>query len=215
MRFDTAKKGRITQKFLENVVSIYKDNGLAGHTGIDYMLGYGKPVFCDNAGIVYKVIREGELPSNWAGVYMLCSDEKGAVEITYGHLSRIDVEEGQYVGAGTQVGLEGNKGDVFYGGLRITPEQQRAGDKRGSHVHEAWRPVAFKKKATTGEHYLRKKDGSLYEKQGFYEVMLNSDQTRGCIDPLLYATQTKDGTIASLQKQVIVLGYKLLSLLKK
>lgn len=215
MIFDIKKKGPIHQGFLDNATPLYKSAGLAGHTGIDWGHGYGSPVTCDNDCYVYKVIHEGDTLSNWQAVYTLVEDK---MEVCFGHLSRVDVKEGQHLKAGQQVGLEGNKGDIYDGATRITVAMQKAGDHRGAHVHESWRPVTqvWIIRDVRGVHYLRNANDTAFQNgSSMYEITYDSSQTKGCIDPLLYTVQTKQGLITSLKKQVLVLAYALLGKLKR
>jgi murein DD-endopeptidase MepM/ murein hydrolase activator NlpD len=210
LRFDTSK-GRITQRFLQNNVSIYKERGLSGHTGVDWTNGFGKPVKADNAGQVYKVFYGKDRASNWQAVYMLCSyGHNKYMEICYGHLSEILVKEGDYVKAGQVIGLEGNFGDVFHNGVRITPEQQRAGDTRGSHVHESWRPVRIVSSSTS--YCLEDSRGRTYKtEEGLYEIINRDEGTRGMIDPMLFS----EDKVIGLMEKTIVLLKQLLALKKK
>lgn len=204
-------QGKINQNFLENSVPIYKEKGLIGHTGIDWKNGFGKPVFCQNDCFVYKVIKPGDLPSNWSAVYTIAEGGGELMEICYGHLSSSVVSEGEVLAAGQLVGYEGNFGDVFSGGVRITPEMQRAGDTRGSHVHESWRPVVRRKFIEPGAHYLRRKNGSAYFNKSYFEIIYNNPQTNGFIDPLMYAS---GDTKVPIMKSVLSPLFALLEKLK-
>jgi murein DD-endopeptidase MepM/ murein hydrolase activator NlpD len=168
------------------------------HTGVDYSNGYGSPVISVGYGWVYKIITPEQSPSGWCGVYYLCPDDKyGWVEVCQGHLSRVDVKVGDVVREGQQIGLEGNRGEVYSGGMLITKEMQMNGDKRGSHVHEQYRPVRRVKKAIRGKHYLNgvsshgytNSQGRYRDKQGmYYEIQIDND-TRGCVDPFEFVGQ--------------------------
>jgi murein DD-endopeptidase MepM/ murein hydrolase activator NlpD len=162
------------------------------HTGLDWFNGYGTPVIAENYGIVYKINTPDQSESGWCGVYTLVPDDKyGWIEETFGHLSRVDVKLGDVIREGQQVGLEGNKGEVYYNGTRITKAMQQKGDKRGSHVHYQTRPVTRVKKPRAGKHYLNGVSkhgytdslGRYRDKQGmYYEITLNNE-TKGCVDP--------------------------------
>jgi murein DD-endopeptidase MepM/ murein hydrolase activator NlpD len=179
----------------------YKDTVGHYHTGVDYRNGYGSPVYSDNYGWVYKINTTEQSPSGWAGVYYICPDEKeGFVEVCQGHLSEIYVKVGDVVREGQMIGREGNKGEVYSGGTRITKEMQMAGDKRGSHVHEQFRPVRRVSKPSQGKHYLNgeskhgytDKDGRYRDKKGmYYEIKYQDNGTKGCINPYTYLTEKK------------------------
>lgn len=167
------------------------------HPGVDYSNGWGSPVYSDNFGIVYKVIKPNMSPSGWCGVYYLCpSDEYGWVEVCQGHLSHVAVKVGQVVREGTIVGLEGNKGEVYSNGERITKAMQEAGDKRGHHVHEQYRPVRQVRKVKSGKHYLNDASGARYrDADGYYYEIIFDNETKGCINP--YTFVVEKGGLAS------------------
>lgn len=160
------------------------------HTGIDYANGYGSPVYSENYAIVYKIDRPEDNADNWCGVYVLCPDEKeGWVEICFGHLSTVYVKEGDLVREGQVVGLEGNRGLVYSGSERITPQMQRNGDKRGAHVHYQFRPVRKVKTVKSSKHYLNKNGRRYKDAQGFYYEITYNNDTNGCVNPYLYVIE--------------------------
>lgn len=174
----------ISQLFGANPNAIFYGSG--GHTGIDYILGYGRavPSHCD--GFVYKIWEAKERTDNWQGVYTLVHATGNLyAEVGYGHLSKIMVDVGEEVPEGAIIGEEGNLGQVFSNGVVITPEMQKNGDKRGSHVHFWIRPVVKVEEPIGGLHYLRDKKGNPYFKDGYYQTIF-SNVTDGCIDPLAY-----------------------------
>ena len=215
MKLDLNRTGKLNQGFLDNATSAYKDQGLAGHTGIDYGKGYGKPVCVDNKSYVYKIVTSESNKDNWQAVYTIVDD---IMEICFGHLSRIDVKEGQWLEQGQQIGLEGNRGMVFVGQTRITPEMQRAGSTEGSHVHESWRPVikVYGNREIRGVHYMRNARGKAYKNNNhLYEIAYENPQTRGHVDPLRYSMQDTQSMIVSLQKTILSMTYALIAKLKK
>lgn len=215
MKLNLSRTGKLNQGFLDNATDAYKKQGLAGHTGIDYTHGYGSPVCVDNRSYVYKVTLSESNPDNWQAVYTIVED---SMEVCFGHLSRVDVKEGQWLEVGQQVGLEGNRGMVYSGKIRITAEMQRNGDKRGSHVHESWRPVikVFGNRERRGVHYMRDSKGRAFKNDNhLYEIAYDNPQTNGMVDPLQYAKQDTQSTIDSLKKRILVLTYALINKLKK
>ena len=207
MRFKHSRKGFISQGFAQNANGAYKKQGLIGHTGVDWVHGYGTPVQTDNKGFVYKVYTEGDRKDNWQAVYQLVKLTKHTyMEVTIGHLSEIYVKEGQTLPEDYFVGAEGNKGMVFSQGVRITPTMQRNGDRRGSHVHESYRPCERVKKISRKEYYLLK-DGKKYkDKAGYFYQIINRDNgVRGCVDPRRfdYVTSARE----KLSNFTIVLKY--------
>lgn len=192
IQFKTANKGKIEFGFgpggqgseeYKNTVGFY-------HNGVDWKQGFGSPIRSDNAGMAYKTIAAGFTADNWAAVHILVPLERHDrfMEIILGHVSAVLVDEGAAVKENQIVALEGNRGLVYSGGVRITPEMQKGGDKRGSHVHECWRLTQRVKAMRKGQHYLRTKYGDPYmDKQGFYyEIIDNDNGFKGMIDPRLY-----------------------------
>lgn len=96
------------------------------HYGIDLDLETGDPVFAAFNGVV----RIRQFDGRGYGNYVMLRHYNG-FETLYGHLSRLDVEVGQLVKAGEQIGLGGNTGrstgshlhfEVRYEGNAINPE---------------------------------------------------------------------------------------------
>lgn len=190
VKFKIKTKGKINQGFNENKNPLYKEAGYSGHTGVDWAKGYGTPVTTDNAGIAYKVadpIKGTVGPSGFGGVYLLSHIGKDKyMEIVLGHLSRIYISEGDYVPENYVVGNEGNTGDVYQGGVYYPEGAPNKGTK-GSHVHEQYRPVTRVKQMTANKHYLNNRDGSVYtDNAGYYYEIDNTNNVRGCVDPMLY-----------------------------
>ena len=191
IKFKLENKGRISQEFGGSPTSNpgqYTNIGLNGHSGIDSMLGYDKPVSSDVNGVVYKVIYAKDSPSNWQGVYILTKSGTSLVEVCYGHLLDIYVKEGDNVLEGQFIGSEGNLGYVFSGGVQITPAMQRAGDKRGAHVHTSYRPVTQTLKKTRGKFHLTTSQNKTYkDAEGYcYEVIYQDNGYKGCVNPRMY-----------------------------
>ena len=190
MKFKVARKGKITQYFGGNANPLYRNAGLNGHTGIDWTLGYGKGVTTDNGGYVYKTYTP-ERPSagdGFTGVYLLVPmGGEQYMEVCLGHLSKVFVEVGETIPEDYVVGQEGNNGDVYQGGVYYPDGAPNKGTK-GSHVHENWRPVRRVKKLSGGKHYLNSHLGGMYQDtDGYYYEVVNTNEYRGCIDPLPYS----------------------------
>lgn len=196
MKFKKYKKGFVSFGFNSPSDSYKHIVGFA-HNGIDYVKGYGATHTFDNAGFIYKVYRPQEREDNWTGVYQLVPyTANGAdyMEVCMGHFMFIPpfVKEGVWAEEDSMAGFEGNYGLVFSNGVQITPEMQDAGDKRGSHVHELYRPVKKVEGVTTGKHYLRKGDGSYYhDTDGLLLEIIETNDVQGCIDPLGFAINNK------------------------
>lgn len=186
IKFKDDNKGRITQGF-NNPNIIYKDRSGA-HTGVDSVLGWNKPVPCDNDALVYKTIESSQSSENWQGVYMLVESNSDYVEVCQGHFNKILVRAGDRILEGTNIGLEGNKGYVFSNGVRITTEMQNAGSQKGAHVHTSYRPVKRVKRLARNEFFLQNRDGSNFKDiDGYYYQIINKDNgLRGMVNPYNY-----------------------------
>lgn len=204
MKFKTGPKKRIQFGFGNGGLSAqsYKDVVGHYHTGVDYKNGYGESVISDNFGIVYKINRPEASPSGWCGVYYLVPDGTDWVEVCQGHLSKVYVEENDLIQEGDEVGEEGNKGEVYYNGIRITKEMQEAGDRRGSHVHEQFRPVKSVKKVNSKKHYLNK-DGKKYRDLhgNYFEIKFDND-TNGCVNPYTYLVEKNSLPVEWVKKLI-------------
>lgn len=77
------------------------------HVGIDFAMDFGTPLRAIKPGVV-KLKDYGDMAS---GKTVFIETKEGETHI-YGHLSKFDVMDGQYVGYGQQIGLSGNSGDV-------------------------------------------------------------------------------------------------------
>lgn len=96
----------------------------ARHNGLDFGGPYKSPIFSPGEGkVVY---------ADWRGRYgrMIEIDHGMGLVSRYGHLAKITVEEGEYVGRGSQLGLLGNSGrstgphlhfEVLYKGKPLNP----------------------------------------------------------------------------------------------
>lgn len=188
VKFNLKNKGTIGQRFGGNP-TMYAGRSI-GHSGIDSIKGWGATIYADNAGYVYKTINSNQSKENWQGVYMLVPIfDDFYMEICQGHFSEILVKAGEPVLEGQPIGLEGNKGYVFFNTKQITPEMQRAGDRRGAHTHTSFRPVERVKDIKKGEYYLQTVTGEKFkDKEGAYYRILHKDNGyNGNIDPMQYA----------------------------
>lgn len=95
------------------------------HPGDDIAAGVGTPIAAADAGRVVTVLYD-----NHDYGYHIIIDHGNGYRTLYGHLSRIDVSEGQNVGRGERVGLMGSTGrstgshlhfEIYQGGGRVNP----------------------------------------------------------------------------------------------
>jgi hypothetical protein len=86
-----------------------------GHKGIDIALDEGTPLRSVSDGVIQRVIDLGS-ENIGKGVIVKFDDNTQGI---YGHLSKIDVREGQYVHEGEIIGLSGNTGHSTVPHLRF------------------------------------------------------------------------------------------------
>lgn len=151
------------------------------HTGLDEQKGWFKPWLSDNDAIIYKVLKD-RYPA-WQAVYGIVEDDSGVYEFVYGHFKEIPVTEGQLVKAGDILGYEGNAGEVYSGGRRVTDEEKINGSTAGAHCHRGIRPVKKVSVMKGSRHYLKNSDGSAYKYHGSNLEIINNDENNGWIDP--------------------------------
>lgn len=215
IKFTLTDKGTVSQEFggsPSTNSTQYSSLGLKGHSGIDTGNGWDTPVRSDNAGYVYKIAYANKSPSNWQAVYILVDD---AVEVCYGHLNTVLVQEGDQVSVGQIIGTEGNHGYVFSGGTQITPEMQKAGDHRGHHLHTSYRPVKLVTKVSRGKYYLTTTLGARYkEGTSLFEVINTDNGYNGCVNPRNYLA-TGDTPEITKQKTIIAILQKVVGLYKQ
>ena len=89
------------------VASPFGPRGFGFHSGIDLAAGRGTPVAAAASG---RVVWAGVMAGGW-GKLLILTHQRG-VRSMYAHLSRIDVQVGQDVRVGDQVGLVGSTGDA-------------------------------------------------------------------------------------------------------
>lgn len=91
------------QLYDSHEISVYKKSGLDGHDGIDFALPSATPVLAVDAG---KIILAKE---DWIyGTSVVIEHSWGRTY--YGHLSKLEVSEGDNVAIGAQIGLSGATG---------------------------------------------------------------------------------------------------------
>lgn len=94
----------LTQPFGANP-EIYKQFGLLAHNGIDLATPVGTPIIASISGTVIEAVKSGD--AGYGKYVKIENDEYGSLTA---HLSRVDVEVGQTVTEGQQIGLSGNTG---------------------------------------------------------------------------------------------------------
>lgn len=185
---------KITQGFSENANTLYKSQGLVGHTTLDYGIPYGTPIASwANDAYCYSVLnRDNPDLSKYRGVFTLVETDAGVYEVSYGHASKIHAEVGKTYNVGDTLMECGNTGPVYVGGVEVSTTAKLKGSKAGAHLHGPQiRPVKKVKKTSKGKTYLL--DGfGIFKKDGFYyEVIDFNNGTNGCVSPAkLFAEKT-------------------------
>ncbi len=107
----------------------YKKRFQVAHNAIDIPVDQGSKIHAATAGYVYKAVDNGK---GYSYIILLHRDN---IRTVYGHVSRIDVKEGQMVQEGEVIGLSGGKPGTDGAGRMTT----------GPHLHfevlegEKWR----------------------------------------------------------------------------
>lgn len=207
-----------TQPFAANYNNSYAAAGLKGHTGRDFVCGYGTDIsaYWGNE-YVYKVL-DKDHPANdgsgFTGVFTIVERNGECFEFLYGHCNPT-VKVGQILALGDVLGTEGNNGEVYAGGERITLEMQKAGDTRGNHRHDQMRPVRKVKGYDMTKRYLTDKYGLLLKDGFLYEIADYDNGYAGCTDWSLdkphFDTDLKIGQsgeeVSKMQEFLIQRGY--------
>lgn len=178
---------KVQQGFGENAAATYIRGGLRGHSGIDYSGGYGAEIHAIfPEEYIYKILDENR-PANdgsgFTGVFSIIDDGVECFEFLYGH-GDPKVTVGQICHRGDVIMTEANHGECYVGGLRITLEMQKKGDKRGAHVHAQKRMLRKDKKMIpNGTQYLIDNSGSPLFYNGFYyAIPYHKNGYNGCVD---------------------------------
>ena len=103
----------LSQLWGENLNDFYAQLGMLGHNGIDVACPIGTPIYASHDG---KVIQISLSETAGLGVKLVTNDTYqiedtiGYYWTVYWHFSRVDVQVGQQVKRGEQIGLSGNTG---------------------------------------------------------------------------------------------------------
>lgn len=175
-------KPQISQGFSKNLTTYYAEGGLLGHTGLDMYRPNGSEILCGVAGKVFSVAnKDNKDLMKYRAVYTLVEQDGVSYEVSYGHLGEIFVKAGDELKIGDKIGTQSNTGNVATGGTKVTKEMKALGSTAGSHLHFQVRLLKKATKREAGKKYLFETiNGSLYE------VPLDKNGFKGCIDPLPY-----------------------------
>jgi len=178
-------EGTLTQRFGGNATSIYNDQGLIGHTGEDWYVGFKKDIKAVVDGEIYSTINlRSNDPTRYTAIYQLVETIDFAYEVSYGHINECFVEIGDMVKAGDIIATEGNRGDVFFNGIAPTLAQRALG--LGSHLHFQIRKCIRVPERTRGKQYLKNAKGYLKKDGKYYEVVDYDNGYNGCTDPSMF-----------------------------
>ena len=188
--------GHISQWFGENVELYKQIPGLTkGHNGIDIVAPYGTPILATTTQTIVEVKNS---PTGY-GRHIKAIDDK--YEYTYGHLSRIDVEIGNVVSQGTEIGKMGNSGFVVSGATPYWKYNPYA----GTHLHFGIREFV-KRKGT--EPY------NIQYANGIQGTIVNYDNGfLGSIDPAPLIEWDNSQEIRQMQLTIISLANQVIALL--
>jgi len=181
-------KRLIGQKFGANAVSLYKGQGLKGHTGIDFSASWATIIpNSANKAYCYTIMNRDALDlMKYRAVFTIVEDGDKAYEISYGHCSTIIAEVGKTYNIGDTIAYVGNTGDAYQAGRKITEKEKEAGSDAGSHLHFQVRACKKVKSTSKGKKYLYNGYG-IYKKNGFYYEVINYDNGyHGCVNPMKF-----------------------------
>lgn len=170
-----------TQGFGQNATSTYKASGWLGHTGLDLVADFGSKIYACIGGYVHEVSnKDNPNPERGRAVKVLYQESGLTYEIGYHHLDHIEVSVGDEIKVGQLIGTQGNTGNVYSGGERVTKEMRLNGSKAGTHLHLEVRLCKQVEKKEKGKTYL--KNG--VDINGFYyEIVEYGNGYNGCVDP--------------------------------
>jgi murein DD-endopeptidase MepM/ murein hydrolase activator NlpD len=180
------KNGIMTQGFGANATSIYRSDGLLGHTAQDWSEAWEAPIYASCDAYVYSVgNKDNPIPSAYRAVYTIVDDAGVSYEVSYGHCSDMYAKVGQYVKQGDVIATEGNFGSVFSNGVEVTNAMRLAGSQAGHHVHWQVRLLKKipKKEWSVKNNYLRDQNGKVERDGCYYEIPDYENGFHGCIDP--------------------------------
>ena len=190
--------GNITQWFGEHIELYRQITGLTkGHPGIDIVDPYGTPILATTTQTIVAVKND----PNGYGRHIKAVDDK--YEYTYAHLSRIDVELGNIVSQGTQIGKMGNSGFVISGATPYWKYNPFA----GTHLHFGVREFTLRQ--GTQPYNVSYPDGTKGTIHNYDNGSL------GFINPAPLIEWNTEEEIKKVQLTIISLANQVISLLQK
>ena len=182
-------KYHISQTFAQNKNDFYKNDGLIGHTGWDFVGVHKSPIIAAIDSYCYSIAN----PNNkdlmrYRAVYTLVEDRGIWYEVSYGHLWDILVESATHLKQGQQIGTQGNTGRCSSNGKEVTVKEKENGSGKGSHLHFQVRLVKPVDKKEKGKEYLYGQHGILKYNNKYFEVPFYKNGVKGCVDPAQFFT---------------------------
>ena len=200
----------LTQGFYENANDWYVTHGMIGHGGYDYVTYYDDKVLFAEDGYVYKIVNKDADLSKFRAVFQLVELENDYIlELCYGHANKIYCSNGYYE-CGMDCMSEGNTGDVWSGGGKVSVEAREKGSKAGTHLHLQGRICKKVKDYSSGFYYLSSQEDETKaykdDDKYFYRICDYNNGFNGCV-PLTFSRYAGDSTIyrkiIELMKQVV------------
>lgn len=172
----------ISQGFGENANGLYANQGLKGHTGIDFGIAYGTPIPSAADSYCYSTANKNNPDlTQYRAVYTIVDEDDFSYEISYGHCSEINAIPTSKYDHGDILGKIGNTGNVFAGQHEVTQQEKLNGSHIGSHLHFQVRKL---------KRTRNKIDPVLYDLKGpyqrggyYYNIPEYLNGFNGCIDP--------------------------------
>lgn len=180
--YDPFPRRYLTQGFGLNANSFYKEHALKGHPGDDWGVPHGTKIPCCADSYIYSILTSPD-KAKYRAVFTIVETGTDIVyEVSYGHLDDIHAIIGSYVKIGDILGTVGNTGDVYSNGVKVTEEEQRAGSKKGAHLHLQVRKCRMVKETRHSGNYLHDGNGILRYKGHYVEIVDFNNGFNGCID---------------------------------
>lgn len=144
---------------------------------------------------VYKVLTK-ENPANdgsgFTGIFTIVEQDGKCFEFLYGHCDPEPNLLGKTITKNTFIGREGNNGEVYSSGVRITLGMQKAGDTRGSHRHDQARELRKDATIEPNTKYLSSLGGGYFFFNGYFYAIPNyNNGLNGCFDWTKMETKPK------------------------
>lgn len=203
--------------FGAQVGSVYRNMGLKGHPGRDYGVAYGTPIKCasDNSQCYSTMSKDNPNLMAYRAVFTIVDDVNCSYELSYGHCSDMYAVPGQTYSVGAILGLVGNTGSVYVGGVEVTNAEKLAGSHSGSHLHFQVRKIMPEPASTPTDptkHYVNDGFGILTHKGNHYYVPEWDNGENGCVNPEpFFDLSTPPSPDLLPSARLMILGHQMMS----